>query len=270
MALFTLPHTYTETCAELRVIMRSAWTFFLQGKAWKAARKRWGITGYIRAMEVTHGANGWHPHLHVLFLTSALSESDADELRVWIGERWANVVKRISGKEVRLGVGFGFQKACSVSAAGDYVAKWGADSEIAKASSKVSRKGGRSPWQLLADAGNGDHRARFLFAEYAAAMKGSRHLTWSVGLRDMYLSEPEKDDYELACDDAPHHGDMVIGALRRGVWHRVCRAGLIPELLNSAEAEGWAGVLALLRAHRLALPEAIYVNRRKQNDLHAS
>ena len=30
-----------------------------------------GADGSIRALEVTHGQAGWHPHVHVLLLTSA-------------------------------------------------------------------------------------------------------------------------------------------------------------------------------------------------------
>lgn len=31
-------------------------------------RKALGMDGYVRAVEVTHGGNGWHPHIHQLYL----------------------------------------------------------------------------------------------------------------------------------------------------------------------------------------------------------
>lgn len=268
MGLFTIPHHAAESCAALRDIVAGSWRRAIQGKAWKSARKEWGIIGYIRALEVTFGKNGWHPHLHVLFLTRELSQAEEGEFRVWLAERWADAVLKFSKskdarhlKTVNTEVGFGLQRAASKSAAGDYVAKWGADSEIAKASSKVSRKGGRSPWQLLADAREGDHQARMAFREYASAMKGARHLTWSNGLFDLYVGEPELTDEEIARQDAPHNGDLQVIAFRRTVWFRLVCAGIVPEVLSAAEEAGRSGVLKLLRARGLALPEAAFVKK---------
>jgi len=260
MCLFTIPHHAMESCEALKATVAKAWKAVIQGKAWQTACKRYGIKGYIRALEMTHGKNGWHPHIHALLLTRGLNMEDEAGLRQWLGERWAKIVARISDKAVNLAGAYGFQRACSVSAAGEYVAKWGVDSEIAKASSKISTKGGRSPWQLLADAINGDHCARMAFREYAFAMKGARHLTWSKGLRDLYVTAPELSDLELAKADAPNNGDQVVGVLRRFHWFEVYSRSLVPDLLSAAEANGWPGVLEFLRNHRLALssPQQTY------------
>jgi len=258
MGLFTIPHTYSETCTELKTGIAAAWKKFLQGKPWERAKARYGVVGLIRALEVTHGGSGWHPHLHVLFLTRVLSESEEADFRIWLGERWAAIIARLTGKRVNLCAGFGFQRACSVANAGEYVAKWGADSEIAKANAKISKRGGRSPLQLLSDARDGDHRARMLFREYALAFKGARHLTWTRGLRDHYTSEPELSDEDLARQDAPHNGDLQVIAFRRLIWFRLVIAGIVPEILSAAEEGGHSGVLKLLRARRLALPETTF------------
>lgn len=265
MALFTIPHKAMESCLELREAQAAAWRKMIAGAPWQRAKERYGIVGNIRALEVTHGANGYHPHIHALFFTRALSEVEEAELRIWLGDRWATIIERMTGKAVNLAKGFGFQRACSVVEAGDYVAKWGTDSEIAKASSKMSRKGGRSPWQLLADAIDGDHRARMIFREYAVSMKGARHLTWSRGLRDLYVKTPELDDIELAKQDAPFHGDEQVIAFRRFVYFKLIRAGVMPDVLSAAETAGRSGVLSLLRARGLALPEATFYERHPQS-----
>jgi hypothetical protein len=263
MALFTIPHRYEESCAALKGFVAGAWRRMIQGKAWKSARVRWDVVGYIRALELTHGANGWHPHIHALFMTRVLTPNEFAEMRVFLGERWAAIVLKMTGKAVNLAKGFGFERACSIQAAGDYVAKWGVDSEIAKAHVKVSRKGGRSPWQLLADASEGDHRARMVFREYASAMKGARHLTWARGLRELYLIEPEKTDEELARMDAPFNGDAQIIEFRRGIWFEIRKAGHLPEILSAAEDAGKPGILKFLRGVGLALPEAEHDDRPK-------
>lgn len=256
MALFTVPHVYEETCADLKAFVTKAWSKMIAGKAWQLAKDRFGIIGYVRALELTHGANGWHPHIHSLFLTAELTEEMELEMRLFVGDRWAAIVKRTTGKDVNLSVGFGFHRAANVSQAGDYVAKWGVDREMTKANQKKSRRGGNSPFQLLDNAIAGDHRARWTFREYALAMKGTRQLTWSNGLRKLYLKSPELSDEDLARMDAPFYGDLQVIAFRRFIYFKLIRAGVMPDVLSAAESAGRAGVLKLLRARGLALPEA--------------
>lgn len=57
------------------------------GRSLWGAKKRWGIVGNIRAIEITDGlAHGWHPHVHVLcFHDEPLSPEDGSlqEFRAW-------------------------------------------------------------------------------------------------------------------------------------------------------------------------------------------
>jgi len=212
------------------------------------------LTGWVRALEVTHGVNGWHPHLHVALLTKALTDAERVHLRAWLFWRWRSTVER-AGLGTVSRRAFLVERAEKAIQAGEYVAKWGADSEIAKAVCKVARGASRSPWQLLKDAEAGDGRAAFLFREYAGAFKGARHLTWSKGLRERYIAEPELSDEDIARADAPHWGDAVIGELRRSIYQRVAHAGALADVLQAAEADGWPGVLRCLRGKGLALPE---------------
>src|SRR5690606_18056122 len=53
-----------------------------------------GITGTVRKVEVTHGGNGWHPHLHITFLSLApLSESELAEVEGYVFAAWRDVVE---------------------------------------------------------------------------------------------------------------------------------------------------------------------------------
>jgi hypothetical protein len=260
MVAFTIPHRFEESCHALKKTVSDTWRKMLAGKAWKSAQRRFKITGYIRAMEITHGKNGWHPHLHVLLLTSGLTDSQRGLLKAFLSSRWISIASRldseISARDranmIRRAVDF--RKAEGVRTAGNYVCKWGVDSEITKANFKRGKVGGRSPWQILMDASDGDHFSRFLFREYGAAMKGTRHITWSVGLRDLYLSAPEMTDEEMAKLESAFNGDDIVGRIPKGLWVHVATRGLIPEVLNSAEGAGWSGVLRCLRNHRIGMP----------------
>lgn len=69
----------------------------------------------------------------------------------------------------------------------DFGGDWDAAREMTGAASKLGRKGGRTPMQLLADfALDGDAEAGRLFQVYAAAFKGRRQLSWSSSLKKLY------------------------------------------------------------------------------------
>lgn len=251
MAAFTIPHHRFQFARSLRVGVAEAWRRLIQGRAWKQAQQDFGIVGYARALEVTHGAAGWHPHLHVLFFTRDLSEFDAGGFAQWLHARWARAVERLGFGHASQRA-FSFQRAARAASAGDYVAKWGCDSELTKAHLKRAGQGGASPWQLLDRAAAGDGGAAMLFREYAGAFKGARHLTWSVGLRDELGVGAEPSDDALARPEAFNKAD-VLGVFRAAVWQRLLRAGVVPAILDHAESGGWRAVIDYLVSQRLSI-----------------
>jgi hypothetical protein len=68
-------------------------------------RDRFGLVGYVRATEVTHGRSGWHPHLHVLLMTDrVLTLDELRELHQFVRERWIRrVVALGSGLPTSIG-----------------------------------------------------------------------------------------------------------------------------------------------------------------------
>lgn len=258
MLTLTIPHARLDKAAELRRVVAAAWRKVQQGRQWAALRRAFGIVGYVRALEVTHGdGHGWHPHLHVLLTTAEpLDARRMRALHVLIFRRWRRrVAELLPGKPCAFGA-TDFRPAT----ASDYVAKWGADSEVAKAGSKLGRRGGRSPWQLLADYDLGDRRAGALFAEYAAAFKGARHLTYSRGFREAYGLRDAPADEQLAEEGAEiapelplNDGGGVgqIGAFDAPTWDALAGRGLTGGVAEAARADGWRGVELYLRRHGL-------------------
>lgn len=245
MATFTVPHTAFQSARELRDGVADAWRRYQASRAWGKAKRRHGIVGTIRALEITHGRKGWHPHLHVLIFANDLLPEEEEELAFWLFDHWAALI-------VRRGLGecspdaFDFHRCARTKDAGAYVAKWGCDSEVAKASTKTARGANKSPWGLLLAANAGEPRARELFEEYAMAMKGGRHLTWSKGLRELY-GLPERTDEELAAAEEPFNGAQVLGTFEATIWRKIVARGLVTDCLEAAESGGWQAVLVLLR-----------------------
>ena len=151
-----------------------------RGVAWRIAV---GLRGSVRALEVTHGVNGWHPHYHILLFLGP-HQLTLEQIAAGYGERWIAACVKAGLPAPLPGV------ACTVqdgTRASTYVSKWGLPEELAKAHVKHARAHvGRTPMDLLrAYADDGDERAGQLWREYAAAFKGQRQLWWSHGLRAM-------------------------------------------------------------------------------------
>jgi len=251
MATLTIPHHRFQTCKELRDGVATAWRKVKSGKAWVRSRERHRWLGDVRALEVTHGDNGWHPHLHVLILFDPKAK-DADfyDFGGWLYDAWARAVER-TGFGVCSKSAFAWDKVDATEGAAEYVSKWGAALELTKAHIKSGRAGGRTPFQILADymATRFRKDAR-LFQEYAVAFKGARQLTWSRGLRDRYLgTDAEASDDDLATEPTmPETHTMTID---RALFREIAKRGLTAELLSAVESGRFNGLIAFLRRHNI-------------------
>lgn len=252
MATFTIPHNRIQTASELRSLVANGWRKVQGGKKWIAAKTAAGVVGSVRALEVTHGGNGWHPHLHVLFFIEKDADPEAVEAFGFFAfERWAKIVSDAGYGECTAEA-FSWQDAAESDddAVGDYVSKWGADRELTNGHKKRARAG-RSPWQILEDIAAGDRRSVMLFRDYAAAFKGARQLTWSRGLREMYgLRDLQTDEQILSASEQVEERLPMLGSLTRKCYRQVVKRKLEAELLDVADERGaWPDVIRFLSLH---------------------
>jgi hypothetical protein len=185
-------------------------------------------------LEVTHGRNGWHPHLHAVFFLS--SDDAAAEFGVFLFERWARIVQRMGFGDCNANI-WRFEKAANYDAVTDYVVKGNFDMELTRGHMKLAKGGGRSPWQLLADARLGDNRAVWLFREFATAFKGARQLTWFGDLREA------RSDLDIA---SAEESSPIIGRISRRAFSTIHARGVACDVLEAAERGGWGAVLEFL------------------------
>lgn len=206
-----------------------------------------GVVGVVRALEVTHGGNGWHPHYHfLLFVTDTLSSRRLAALRTQLADYWLRCCQAAGlplpdlehGVDVRGG-----------QWAAQYASKWGLEEEMTKAHIKRGRGSSRTPFDLLRSARDeGDSAALMLFRDFALAFKGRQQLVWSRGLKARLAIEDATDEeIAAASDDAAD----LLGQLDREDWRLVCRMEWRGRLLMVAEREGWPGVLEVLARLRL-------------------
>lgn len=237
MVTLTARHGRDDDLADLLERMKDAKRRWAQHRTYRAMKAH--IIGSVTATEVTGGGvNGWHPHFHMIIVGAP--EIDLGGLQAaWLASLGA------AGLD---GAGAAFQVQ-DASAAGAYVAKWGAAEEMTMTGRKAGRKGGgRTPAQLLAASSDeGDALAGALWREFAQAFHGRRQLVWSRGLKaragvgevsdeDAARDKRQDDQQEVSRGNIPHPswcGNVAS--------HRVDRRAA---LLGRAEAVGAAQAAA--------------------------
>lgn len=140
----------------------------------------------IRALEVTFGENGPHPHLHVLLLMPE-RVSEEESTRMWreLAPLWQAVVTRELGAQHRPALGVGTDlRVCHRA---DYIAKLGF--ELADAGQdKRGRGKSRSFFQVASDwKANGcdpSDADAHVIREYFDGMHGAKIVTWDHGMSE--------------------------------------------------------------------------------------
>lgn len=267
----TMRHHSGQSLALLWACLSYAWGAVTGGMPWQKAKRRFGVVGYLRAVEVTHGRNGWHVHIHALvFLDDSLLEPDISKLHGVMFTRWRAALLR-KGMDAPLMIG---QDARILDGPADEalsgyltksqdqgtVTRRSIGLELTSSQSKHVRSdfGTRPPWALLDDwFGDGDADSAAAWLEFEKASKGKRQLTWSRGLRELLGLSIEKDDEEIAAEELGSAADDLVRISKQG-WRQVlCTPELIPEILNSADRRGLSGLRALLDEHCIeySIPE---------------
>jgi hypothetical protein len=256
----TVRHSAGQPLAAVWGAVSGAWRAAVSGsRQWRADRERWGIQGYLRLVEVTHGRNGWHVHVHSLvFFTRADGDRwalAAEQIGQRMQARWT---KALTGTPFRPGSRHGGDSRLLVSrdrlaayfTKGLYDVKgFGSAASEVTSGSKVARSGNVTPFGLLArivSAGDADDLARWW--EWETVSRGRRQLLWSNGLRAQLLPEPEADDEDLADADEP---GQVLARIPGPAFARMVRTpGLAAAVLEAAEVDDDGQSLAALLGPR--------------------
>jgi hypothetical protein len=255
MVTLTMPHDYGNRLAKLLPVIADGFRSVIRGRPWLRLKAELGIVGTIRSVEVTHGANGWHPHLHVLVFIEG--DPGAEGLAAMIGhirEKWGRFIVKAGYRPPSDTHGVVVERCRSAAEAGAYIAKTEENtevgSEMARGDLKHGRNGHRTPLEILGGfMETGDRADLALWHEYELATQGHQRITWSKGLRAL-LKTVERTDEEIAEEEVG--GEPVI-QIAKPVWRRVTEVpGLPAYLLDEAERGGADAVQAALDHHLLA------------------
>jgi hypothetical protein len=234
LVTLTVSHGVGDDLRRVLSQVREARAKWRKGKMWDKWMRRLGFIGSIRSLENTHGANGFHPHTHELFLLSAdPDEADVIEFERWASAKWRRCVEQVGGWANEHG--FNLQRDMSDATYLDKDAEWNFSHEVTKSNLKNSHsKSGRSMNRLLHEAAEGDHEAGRLWAIYAKTFKGQRHIVWSDGLKKRYLPDVEQLSDEEAAQVAEDDATQLLASLEGSEFQKVVRLGLRGEVLDLA------------------------------------
>jgi hypothetical protein len=154
-AVLTVRHTKGEALSDVFGALADAWRYMGKDRAF---RPHWSGLGYARAVEVTYGRNGWHPHIHLALVVPP--ERDLYELREALWEAWSGAVLEVGWAPSDRNAYFYdiIEHSDDIAEIARYIAKtansWGIGAEITGGSRKKSTEG-LTPLQLLATAWQG-------------------------------------------------------------------------------------------------------------------
>lgn len=227
----TVPHVVQDDLKTLVAGLAKAWRWFTSDRVARGIRADLGLVGTIRNTEVTHGANGWHPHFHCIVIYDGAVDLDDIEAR-W-SAHWQHCCVKAGLRRPSDEHGLTLQDG---EQAAQYLSKWGMEHEMTKSAHKLARRGGRTPFDIARDFGSGPVADRpangALFREFEAAFKGVRQLFWSKGLKKL-LAVEEVTDEELATQEDELKTELR-GELSQDEW-RVVRKGHRAKVLELSE-----------------------------------
>lgn len=247
MATYTVRHHAGMPLNMLLSSMVKAYGKVFEGGWWSRTKEDWMIRGAVRATEITWGANGWHPHFHVLMfvdkdvMSENLAGSPAEyvsSLMPEIGARWIEKLESVGlSGDPRIA----FDLRSSDQQIAEYISKWGRMPqdwelagnawEVAHAATKNAEKGHFGPLEILFKAAR-DSKFRGLFLEYHHATKGKSQLHWSKGLKTMLDIEVIKD--ELAAEGIETETDRLLAEIPIELWRYIADRKLLGQIMTYA------------------------------------
>jgi hypothetical protein len=197
----TVPHQTGEALADVWARVDDESRGLRAGRARATLRADFGVEHIIRAVEITHGLHGWHPHEHWLVFTRTPWDQPtrAGLWRWWRERRRTRTNPKVPWREplpeyrpqdpqsvepADLGTVAGHMTKGGSSTTEDryYQALHNGNQELAQY---------LAPFVFGEEAAGGDPAALALWTEYEETTHGRHAVVWSNGARDRFGISPE-------------------------------------------------------------------------------
>lgn len=279
MLTFTIRHKAGDDLKELLESMTEAYKNVVSSNTYVKLKRKYGAE-FLRITEVTHGANGWHPHFHVAIVARPGLNWDVEAER--LQNIWCEAVERVGLAAPEPARAFHIlreameaDKAWYLQKSSGTMATSAISAEVANGRWKAGRGQNVSVWQLLALAIRGDTKALSLWREYEKAVKRKQFFNPSRGFAmtfgfawkdenqddtdllqassfDEFLPVAQSDNRQQTPDEpcVKSGGVEWVGALDKRTWQAILRHGLLPEFVEAVKL-GRKQANTFLHEHRI-------------------
>jgi len=201
----TLPHDQGTDLEELFSAVTKGWADVRADRKVRAFCGEWGVD-FARSTEVTWGANGFHPHLHVaLVLGRPLTREQVQQFRRLVFAPWQRSVQRSGFRAPSFKYGAHainvLRGAAGAEAVARYMEKINSLSQELTRMDRKDRGKTIGPFTILRRAAEGDVQMQAVWREYELGTKGRRTITFSQTWGERVAVAPEVSDEELAEPD---------------------------------------------------------------------
>lgn len=283
MLTLTMRHNLGHSLDDCWSALSYGWDKVNSGKQWIADKDMWGIDGWNRVTETTHGdENGWHVHAHVvMFFNREVGMETVRFVGQRMYQRWEKALRR-KGFDAVEEHGLDIRKADEAVA--DYLAKttYAEDPKLQAAAEayrqankasakklageaalgvfKEARRGNRTPFKILDSiiagkrAGLDTTKDERIWHEWEQSSRGRKQMQWSqfkgpdgLKLRDRVGLNDEKKDEEVTEEDQLK--GEVVAWLPKATWNVVKWEAEF--LLQAFDHSAEAGIAYLRQRHLL-------------------
>lgn len=237
----TLRHKVGQGLKSLWGALRKCWSAATSGdRGWtgygkyKGDKDTFGIEHWVTSVEVTHGSNGWHPHMHVLLcLRRPLSDDELAAFKARFYARWARKAVKLGLEAPSAARGVDMRqlkRGDDPAELAGYLTKGmvsGLGSEITGGALKQARNGNRTPFQILesllvAKENTGRYTPRdvALWREWETGSYRQRFMSWSDGAKAALgvLDMNDKQAAEQAEREDDGDDARLVGAITPESW----------------------------------------------------
>jgi len=248
----TFSHSINQSLSMLLEGQKRALKRFYETTKVQALLKKIGVEFKIKALEITFGENGWHPHNHILLLSSKyVSIRDFSDTQQELSKLWIKACVKSGLNAPSMKYGLDLRDG---SYAQKYVAKWGLEQELTKGLIKKGRNGGFTPFDILnisiEDQEIYGKKSSKLWQEFGIATKGKRQLEWGKGLKK-FLEIEERTDEELA--EETENNAITLTTVEDYIFGLLCHYQKRHEFLRALENDWENGCFGTGSAEELLI-----------------
>lgn len=229
---FTIQHNKGERLNKVKKRLLDAFDFANSSREYQSLKKKNKIE-FLRVLEVLHGPNGWHPHLHCVFTGSDIL-NDIQVFKDLYEKKLKKLGLLVNGYTTQIDV---WNE--NIQGMSDYLFKGMLEYELVGGNLKKSKSGLLNFFDLVRK----DDIEEYI--EFFKSMKGSRQYHSS---RKFFADVRQKKDEDILKDDKI---EDILFVIPRRIFSDIRASGIAAHLINEYNYFGDLGMIRLLKRNKI-------------------